>query len=207
MTLRRIGLGLWSWCLLVGFLGACATAPDEAEALAEVNQPPLASFSIVCINRACSADAESSSDDGNLVNYAWSWGDGATTTGGSSASAPSHSYATFGTFTVTLTVTDNEGLTGTTTRSVAVVQAPTAAFGVLCSSFSCLVNASASSGPAAITSYHWDWGDETTSDVTTPSTVHTYSFGATFQVHLRVTDANGRTGGFTRPLTVPVSSP
>jgi PKD repeat protein len=211
--MRMVGLGLWSWCLLVGLLGACAMAPDEAdepneaEVSAEIDLPPQAAFSVVCINRTCTADSEGSSDDVFIASYAWSWGDGATTTGGSSASAPSHSYATFGTFTVTLTVTDSAGNTGSTARSVAVVQSPTAAFSAICSSFSCLVNGSPSGGPAPIVGYHWDWDDETTTDVTTPTTVHTYSFGATFQVHLRVTDANGRTGGFTRPLTVPMISP
>jgi PKD repeat protein len=204
MTLRMVGSGLWSWLLLVGALSACVAEPHESSVVAALDLPPHAAFSVVCIDRTCTVDAEASSDDVFIASYRWSWGDGETTTGGSSASAPSHTYASFAGFTITLTVTDGAGQTASTVKGVTLVQGPTAAFTFLCSSFSCLVNASTSTGPAAITAYHWDWGDETTTDVTTPTTVHTYAFGTTFQAHLTVTDANGRSAGVTRGLTVPI---
>jgi PKD repeat protein len=45
--------------------------------------------------------------DGSIVSYYWQFGDGATST----AANPSHTYAVAGTYNVTLTVTDNGGLT------------------------------------------------------------------------------------------------
>ena len=49
--------------------------------------------------------------DGNIVSYSWNFGDGTTGTG----SSTKHVYSTNGNYTVTLTVTDNEGKTGSDT--------------------------------------------------------------------------------------------
>ncbi len=57
---------------------------------------------------------------GSVTSYKWSWGDGTAATVTSTGSA-SHTYATGGvTRTITLTVTDNYGMTGTATHSVTV---------------------------------------------------------------------------------------
>ena len=51
--------------------------------------------------------------DGFIVAYEWVFGDGNT----SSGLNPTHIYAQNGTYTVTLTVTDNEGATNTSTTT------------------------------------------------------------------------------------------
>ena len=51
--------------------------------------------------------ASSSDSDGSIARYAWTFGDGGTAVG----AAVSHIWTTVGTYTVTLTVTDNLGLT------------------------------------------------------------------------------------------------
>jgi PKD repeat protein len=66
-------------------------------------------------------DASGSSDiDGQVVGYAWDYGDGSTGTG---AVAP-HAYAAGGSYTATLTLTDDEGVTSTATAAVVVHDAP-----------------------------------------------------------------------------------
>jgi PKD repeat protein len=88
---------------------------------APANQPPTAAFTPTCTGLSCAFDASASADpDDSISGYAWTFGDGGTATGVNA----SHSYATPGTYQVALTVTDNEGATGTTTRS-AVVTDPT----------------------------------------------------------------------------------
>jgi PKD repeat protein len=58
-----------------------------------------------------------SKDDGTLVAYAWDFGDG---TAASSDPNPEHVFTAAGTYTVSLTVRDDQGLTGTATTKITV---------------------------------------------------------------------------------------
>jgi len=81
------------------------------------NQPPTASFTFGCTLLTCNFNGSASSDaDGTIASYGWTFGDGATETG----ATPSHTYASGGTYSVTLTVTDNGGAPGTQTQNVTV---------------------------------------------------------------------------------------
>lgn len=75
------------------------------------------------VNTAVSFSSNGSYDpDGSIASYAWTFGDGGTST----LANPSHTYTTAGTYNVSLTVTDNEGETGTssTTATITTVQVP-----------------------------------------------------------------------------------
>ncbi len=88
--------------------------PDE-------NEPPVASFAFTCTELSCDFDASESYDpDGTIESYDWAFGDGNTGSG----EVVSHTYGSADTYTVTLTVTDNDGATDTTTENVAVEEAP-----------------------------------------------------------------------------------
>ncbi len=85
------------------------------------NQPPSASFTSTVNQLQLSVNASASADpDGSIASYAWNFGDGGTASGVTAQ----HSYATAGSFTVKLTVTDNDGATATTASTVTVGGAP-----------------------------------------------------------------------------------
>lgn len=87
------------------------------------NQAPVAAFSTTTSDGSLqvSFDGRASSDsDGSIVSYQWSFGDG---TSGSGAQL-NHSYLQAGSYTATLTVTDDDGASATTSRLITVTAPP-----------------------------------------------------------------------------------
>ena len=82
---------------------APSAPPPNAAPTAQGSATPLTGTSPLTV----SFDASASSDDGTIVSYAWDFGDGATGSG----ALTSHVYTTPGTYTATVTVTDDGGLT------------------------------------------------------------------------------------------------
>jgi PKD repeat protein len=81
------------------------------------NAKPTARFTSNCTALACSFDGSGSTDDGSITSYAWDYGDSHSDTG---VTPSPHTYANAGTYTVSLTVTDNGNLTDTVTHQVSV---------------------------------------------------------------------------------------
>ncbi len=82
--------------------------------------PPVASFTNTTYpssNLTVMVDASASNDpDGSIVSYAWDFGDG----GVGTDVIAYHTYATWGQWWITLTVTDNDAMTGVTSVQVNV---------------------------------------------------------------------------------------
>lgn len=100
------GSGSPNRLLYMGFIGGGSGA----------NQPPAANFASSCSGLTCSFTDTSTDSDGTIASRSWNFGDGTTST----ATNPSKTYVAGGTYNVTLTVTDNGGATGSTTKSVTV---------------------------------------------------------------------------------------
>jgi hypothetical protein len=83
------------------------------------NTPPLAAISASCSGLACTFDGtDSFDDDGPIAAYHWSFSDGGTADG----AIVQHTFASAGTYDATLTVTDGDGATDSTTRTVTVAE-------------------------------------------------------------------------------------
>ncbi len=119
--------GLWS--LIVKASDSPSVPPPNSgsatKAVTLQDRPPTASFikssSTALTGVQITFNATTSSDiDGTVVSYAWNFGDGSSGSG----EVVTHSFSVAGSYTVTLTVTDNGGLTNSNT-SVLTIQAPT----------------------------------------------------------------------------------
>jgi PKD repeat protein len=174
----------------------------------EVNEKPTASFisspANPLVGQTVYFDASGSSDpDGSIVGYQWNLGDGSTASGVSI----NHQYTNAGTYTIQLVVTDNDGKTGSTDKSLTVAnnQNPTASFVYSptnpTTDENIYFDASSSTDPDGdIVSYQWNFGDGSTAEGV--SVNHKYADAGTFTVSLKVTDNTGNTSSANKNLTV-----
>ena len=177
--------------------GATDSATTTATVTQPANQPPVADPNgpyTGTVGVAVNFDGSGSSDpDGTIIAYDWDFGDGATGTG----VTPSHAYAVSGSYAVTLTVTDDAGVTDTATSTADISdvpqQAPVAdANGPYSGTVGVALtfDGSGSSDPdGTIVAYDWDFGDGTTGTGATPT--HSYASTGSFTVTLTVTDDSG----------------
>jgi PKD repeat protein len=129
------------------------------------------------------SSANSSDPDGTIVGYNWNFGDG---TANSTEPHPSHVYTSAGTFTAVLTVTDNSGLTATSSVQINVQAAALVDIFVSDISVSVVPSGRNFAGRAVITVL--DAGGAVRSGVT----VSARWSGLTTDTDTGVTDANGQ---------------
>jgi PKD repeat protein len=138
-----------------------------------------------------------------ITSFQWDFGDGSKKTGVTAA----HDYGASGTFTITLTVTDEAGQIGVSSKTVTVgTGAPTASFSCAHTpagslSITCDGSASTAVGQSIVATYNWSFGDGSSGTGVVAS--RTYLNPATYVVTLTVTDSLGRSGVISQSVTVP----
>ena len=160
------------------------------------NNPPVAvieSESYCCfLGEGIIFDGSNSYDpDVNIISYSWDFGDGNIGAG----EVVSHVYEQVDTYTVSLTVTDNDGISNTSTAVVFIVDSgtwPTADaggpyFGHIDEPIF-FDGSSSNDSDGTITNYTWDFDDETNGFGVSPT--HTYTTNGTFIMTLTVIDSD-----------------
>jgi len=170
----------------------------------QVNSPPVADFSVDCTDLVCHFTNDSTDLDGTIATQTWDFGDG----NASSDPSPSHTYAGAGTYTVELSVTDDQGASSTVSREIEVTDGtpvngpPEASFTSSCVDLECTFTNTSSDPDGDPLTYTWDFGDDGSSAATSPT--HTYLSEGTYTVTLGVSDG---TDTDTASATVTVTEP
>jgi PKD repeat protein len=184
--------------------GATDTATSTKHVL---NRPPVAEFTesaetlytdeVVTFNAASSHDL-----DGVIKSYIWDFGDGAKATG----MIVDHAYADDGVYIVTLTVTDDDGSTATTTSFKTILnRPPVASFTMNATTVltgeAIHFDASGSTDlDGHIIYYVWNFSNGTSA--TGERVSHTYEDNGIYTVTLTVIDDDGATSSYGAVVTV-----
>lgn len=170
-----------------------STCTDSVMQTITINPRPVADFTAP-VTTKCEPPLTVNFQDistGGAVSWQWDFGDGNTST----LQNPSHTYTSYGSFDVTLIVTNSSGCADTIVRNAfVVIQRATISFsglpvrGCVPYTISPVANITAVD---AITSYAWDFGDGGTSTLATPT--HTYNIQGTYTVKLVITTSSGCT--------------
>jgi PKD repeat protein len=162
------------------------------------NRPPVALFteSVTSVPTGTTINFNASlsyDPDGNIVEYSWDFGDNTSATG----VIVSHSYADDGVYTVTLTITDDDGVTARATATKNISNRPpvasfTQSADIVYTGELIRFNASESYDPdGKVVSYFWEFGDGTNDTGVTAK--HAYADDGLYIVTLTVTDDDGAT--------------
>lgn len=147
-------------------------------------------------------------DGRNIIRYSWDFGDGNIGSGRTT----SHFYRAPGSFTVILTLTDDQGATTQKSQTLVITSLGGAAASFTASTTAPRTSqrvffdatASTPSSGARIVSYRYVWGDGTEDTSSDPIQSHIFNGanGAKYTVTLVITDSNGKVASTSQTLTI-----
>ena len=169
---------------------------------------PIANFSVNLPNPVCNPAVASFTNlsTGTALTYEWNFGVNAGVN--SILLNPSTTYSACGSFTVTLTVTDGNGLQDVKTLPVVIHCKPTASFNttgaVGCAPLLATLTSTSTPGSGSINLYQWDFGDGSTGSNSIEN--HLYTTQGCKTVTLIVTNSFGCSNNITTPAAVCVTT-
>ncbi|WP_144394126.1 PKD domain-containing protein [Pleionea sediminis] len=142
----------------------------------------------------------STDSDGYIQSWSWSFGDG----NHSNSQNPSHRYASEGSYSVSLTVVDNDGFRSTYSKTVTVVaepEPPEADFSyVIQMNGHDVTFMNNTRSDLDVVDYRWDFGDGTRSSAA--NTTHHYFRQGDYRATLTVTNAAGQSDSVSRTIRI-----
>jgi gliding motility-associated-like protein len=154
----------------------------------------VANFNV--INNNCDTEVSFSNSSANADTYFWDFGDG----NASNQENPTHNYTTEGTYTVTLTASNNNGSSNIIVRDVVINQPPLADF--IRSSIAKINSAIlfTDNSSSDVITWAWDFGNSFSSTLQNPNI--SYTLAGVYNVQLIVTDDLGCTDTITKSVTI-----
>ena len=208
-TQYRAGARITCITLMLGSLSGCDlfNNDDDDKAIA-----PEAAFTVNLTRATAPATftftdmSENGSED--IHQWLWEFGNGAS----SSEQHPQYEYAIPGTYSVSLTVTSEDGVDTVTRSNLIEVEAqpPVAAFSVSSTTgdapLTVTFSDESTQGTGTINQWTWDFGDGNTSTESSPE--HTYTEPGEFTVSLTVSDEySSHSTAATEPVVVTEAPP
>ena len=194
--------------------------PPNEEPVANISANPTSGNADLTVEFNGSGSEDS---DGNIVSHKWNFGDGSPTKTGIIVF---HTYTSKGTYTASLTVTDDEGATNTKPVVITVTKAPTPLEPPVAviktdrtsgeSPLTVAFDGSGSydpDGPDESITYFWDFGHDRTSTNVQDTRSFTFTSGGgglsvgIYSVTLKVTDKDGKTNTASVDIKVYAAAP
>ncbi len=152
-----------------------------------------------CVGNATQFIDSSKTQSGSLIAWNWNFGDNQS----SGVQNPTHAYSSATNYTVSLTVTSSFGCKDTIIKQITVIPGPDANFTITPDPLEALETGNfidQSTGPGALVSWYWGFGDEAASNAQNPQ--HAYATPGDFSVYLAVKDINGCIDTLRKDITV-----
>ncbi len=173
---------------------------DTVMAFVGVKEAPVAAFSTIgpyCESSPVATSNTSFLPGGTIVSNQWDFGNG----NGSNLANPVIGFQQPGSFIVSLIVTGSNACRDTMINTIQILPAPDPVFSTqnACEETPVLFSENSLSA-SPLQSWNWNFGDGDTSQL--PAPVHSYQQPGTFQVYLKITNADGCSADTLLPIVV-----
>lgn len=164
--------GSYTVMLTVTLLGGCQATISQNIVVSGLGTPSIS----VNPNPPCAGQPVqfTGAATGNIISWLWNFGNGAT----NGSQSPSQTYLMDGPYTVTLTVTDAEGCTATSTQNIVVEPTPSGTISPSTTLPICTGQSVTLTAPTG-TGYTYLWSDNSTGPTLTVTSSGTYSVQVT----------------------------